>query len=126
MTTNIIHLNNTNNKTNTENFEDIINIANKMNNTANIINPKFEQSQLIYNKVANSPRLPKTAFVLFLEHTKESYFNLHPDATFYDFQVELLSTWKNLNITEKSVSHSICLFFLLIFTIICNNSEFIC
>lgn len=61
----------------------------------------------MYQSIINSSRVPKTAFVLFLEHMKNNYYHRNPNATFHDFQVEILSIWKSLNLTDKTVRNSI-------------------
>lgn len=63
----------------------------------------FDQPQNIFRQVSNSTKLPKTAFVIFLNSSKDAYFAQHPEASFKEFQSDSLVTWHALSSSEKTV-----------------------
>jgi hypothetical protein len=75
----------------------------KKKKVSNVRKELDQQPQRIFRQISNSTRLPKTAFVLYLNEQKDLYDFTQPEASFKEFQATSLARWQALPGPEKTV-----------------------
>lgn len=55
------------------------------------------------SKLFNAPKRPKTAYMIFLEKSKATYFDKYPKATFNEYQKHAGQLWRSFTQDEKMV-----------------------